>query len=187
MSKENNRAKKTVNLSSRIDVITHSVLTKDAERKGISLNSLISSIFKRYIAWERYSDEIGVIPLYKQTIRRIFDNIDEKTAKQIGADVGSTIPRDLTALMFNKINFTNVISMIEISSSRFGVVKHEIAGSKHIFTIYHGLCPRFSQYLTQLYASMGDDLSLKINATIVDKNLISFEIEEFDVNDSNGR
>lgn len=166
---------------------TYDVLMREADRRGISLNSLVNSVLKRYVAFEKYSDEIGFVPLYKGTIKRIFDNIDEKIIKQIGIDIGSTIPRDLTYLMFNKIEFTNIISMIEISSSRYGVVKHEIDGSKHIFTIYHGICNRFSQYLAQLCVSMADDLSLKLNVTVIDKNLISFEIEEFARNNNNVR
>jgi len=45
----------TVNLSCRIEKDVYDVLNKEAKEKGISLNSLVNSMAKKFISWEIYS------------------------------------------------------------------------------------------------------------------------------------
>jgi len=52
---------KSVNLSCRIEKKIYDELLADAKRKGISLNSLMSSMTKHHVTWKRYADEIGFV------------------------------------------------------------------------------------------------------------------------------
>ena len=174
------KSTQTINLSCRIGKPEYDLLVTEARNKGTSLNSLVNSIFKRYLAWEKTSDEIGFIPLSKRTITQIFDCLSEKEIKDIAKDIGKTIPRELTFLMFNKIDFISIMSMIEIYSSRFGVLKHEITGSRHDLTLYHGITKKFSQYLASVMESMAEDLSLNLKINSIDNGILSLMIEEFD-------
>ncbi|MGI0010965.1 MAG: hypothetical protein ACREAE_06170 [Nitrosopumilaceae archaeon] len=155
------------------------MLSEDSLNKGISLNSLVNSIFKRYLAWEKYADEIGFIPLSKQAVRLIFSNLDQKTTNKIATDIGRTIPRELTFLMFNRLDFSSIMSMIEISCTRFGILKHDITDSRHNLTLYHGVSKEFSQYVAWVFESMAEDLSLKLKVNNTDNNMLCIEIEEF--------
>ena len=60
------KAPKSVNLSCRIEKPIYDELIADAKKRGISLNSLISSIAKHHITWKRYADEIGFVPITKK-------------------------------------------------------------------------------------------------------------------------
>jgi len=173
------KAKQTVNVSCRIGKAEYDLLFKDSNNKGLSLNSLINNVLKRYLAWEKSADEIGFIPLSKMAIKKIFDSMDEKTINEIAREVGQTIPRELTFLIFNKLDFASIMSMIEIYSTRFGALRHEINGTKHDLTLHHGLNKKFSQYLAAVLEAMAEDLDLKLIVKNADKTILCVEIDEF--------
>jgi len=102
---EMNGKKGTVTLSCRLDKTLYELLQSDSRKKGISLNSLINSIANRYISWERYAAEVGFVPLAKETVRLIFDSLEEKKMLKIAEHLGRTVPKELILLMFSKIDF----------------------------------------------------------------------------------
>jgi len=175
---EHNQKKDSVTLSCRLDRTLYDLLQRDSKEKGISLNSLINSIAKRYISWEKYAAEIGYIPLARETVRLLFDNLEDRRIQMIANRVGRTIPRDMTLLMFNKIDFNSIISFLEITSSRYGMVQHNINGDTHELVVHHGVSKKFSQFLADVGKVMADDLSFKFEVTNADSKIFSARIEE---------
>jgi hypothetical protein len=167
----------TINLSCRLDKKVYEILVQEAEKKGISINSLVNSIAKKYIAWEKNADEIGFVPLTKRAVRQIFTEVEKNKLLEIADGVGRTVPRDLMMLNFNHIDLDNVISTIDIWGSRFGTVKHDVVDSKHTFTIYHKINQNFSDYVIALHAAMADDLGFKMTKKDANSTLAAFTIE----------
>ena len=168
----------TVNLSCRLDKAVYNLLVSDAQKRGISINSLVNNIAKKYISWERHADDIGFVPLTKRAVQKIFTELDDDKIKAIATDVGSTVPRDLLMLNFNKITFANILILLETWDERFGKVRHEVADSTHYFTVYHEINEKFSKYIACVHQAMADDLSFKIDITNVTFNAVSFSIRE---------
>ena len=81
----------TVNLSCRIDKDVYEILSKNADEKGISLNSLVNSMAKKFTSWEIHSSDIKLVSLSKEALEKIFNSLDDqaiqKIAKKIGGDV----------------------------------------------------------------------------------------------------
>ena len=96
---------KSVNLSCRIEKTIYDELSHEAEKKGISLNSLISSIAKHHITWIRYADEIGFVPITKRMIGKIFKYLDHDSIEKIADDLGGTVPRELLFLTYDRDGF----------------------------------------------------------------------------------
>ncbi|MFY3741273.1 MAG: hypothetical protein HMLIMOIP_001727 [Candidatus Nitrosomirales archaeon] len=178
---ESSTKKDSVTLACRFDRTLYELLKKDSREKNISLNSLINSIVKKYVSWERYAAEIGFIPLSKETVRLILDNLDEEKIRTIGEQLGRTIPRELILLMFNRIDFDSILSFIEITSSRYGRVQHNNGLSYHDFILYHGVSKRFSDFLAAGLTAMAEDLSLKVEVLNADSKLLSVRINESSV------
>ncbi len=174
---ESVQKKASATVSCRFDRTLYEVLRKDSKGKGISLNSLINSILKRYIAWEKYAIEIGFIPLAKETVSSIFDELDEVKMQQIADRLGRTLPRELILLMFNRIDFHSIIAFLEITLSRYGTVQHNIDGNTHEFIIRHNVNKKFSSFLAEVARVMGEDLSLNLSVD-VDSKIISIRIKE---------
>ena len=170
--------KKSVTLSCRLDGTLYDLLQDESRAKGISLNSLINSIMKRYVSWEKYAVEIGFIPLARDTVRLIFDSLDERKITDIAKHVGRTIPRELILLMFNKIDFNSIMSFMEITLSRYGMLQHNISGTTHDLMLHHNVNKKFSYFLGEGGKAMADDLDFKFSVTNADSRILSVRIDE---------
>jgi hypothetical protein len=169
---------KSVNLSCRIEKTIYDELSHEAEKKGISLNSLISSIAKHHITWIRYADEIGFVPITKRMIGKIFKYLDHDSIEKIADDLGGTVPRELLFLTYDRMDFENFMQILEINALRFGAVKHSHNGDSHILNIRHGISDNFSHFLACAHQKMADDLSFKMTITNSDKNMICMNLEK---------
>ncbi len=170
--------KGSVTLACRFDKTVYDLLQKDSKAKGISLNSLVNSIVRRYLSWEKYAVEIGYVPLARETVRLLFDNLDSKALETIAGQVGKTIPREMILLMFNKIDFDSIIAFLEITSSRYGMVQHNINSDVHEFIVHHGVSKKFSNFLAAVGKVMAEDLEFKYDVVNADSKVLTVRIEE---------
>jgi len=168
----------TINLSCRIDKDVYEVLSKNANEKGISLNSLVNSMAKQFISWEIHSSNIHLVPLSKEALEKIFNALDDQTIQQVAKKIGGDVIRELVFLSHNEMSFDNLIQAILLNSTRFGTVKHEVIGSKHIISIHHGICLNFSKFLFNTHSALANDLSLKLHITNIDKKTMCMELQE---------
>lgn len=171
-------SKHSVNLSCRIEKEMYNSLVNDAEAKGISINSLINSMIKKYLIWDRFAEEMGLIPLTKRTLQKIFKTMNDEQIKKIGREVGGTVPQELIYLSYNKFDFVNLMKVVEISDARFGKVKHNINNSTHSINIVHGVSENFSKFLAETHQSLADTLSLRFTIEHIDSNMICMEFEK---------
>jgi len=174
----NSNKKNSTTISSRLDTQTYHALVNDAENKGISINSLINSIIKRHLLWDRFAEEMGLIPLTKRTLKKIFRTMDEEEIKKIAKDVGGTIPQELIYLSYDTFDFPNLMKTIEISDSRFGKVNTHVKDDIHSINILHGVCENFSLFLSETHQVLADSLDLKCNIEHSDNNMICMKFEK---------
>ena len=169
---------KSINLSCRIEKPVYDELFNEAKKKGISLNSLMSSIARHHITWKRYADEIGFVPITKRMLGKIFKNLEKGTIENLAYELGGTVPKELLFLVYDEMEFENFMQILEINSLRFGSVKHSKEMDVHTLNIHHGINDNFSYFLACAHKKMAEDLSLKITVTNADKNMVCMKIEE---------
>ena len=59
----------------RIPNYINSLLEKDADSKGVSVNALISMIMTKYAEWDRYTERFGSITIKLQAFREMLEEI----------------------------------------------------------------------------------------------------------------
>ncbi len=133
---------------------------------------------KKFTNWEIHSSDIELVSLSKEARERIFNALDDQTIQKVAKKIGGDVIRELVFLAHNEMTFDNLIQAILLNSTRFGTVKHEIIGSKHIINIHHGICLNFSKFLFNTHLALANNLSLKLHITNIDKNMICMEISE---------
>ena len=168
----------TVNLTCRLDKSVYEVLARDAESKGISINSLINGMTKNYISWEKYAEKIGFIPLSKKAVSRIFDNLESDTIKKIAIEVGATIPKEMLYMTSKDSSFESISKIIPIWSKRFGIENITHEDSKITLTIHHGVSEKFSEYITELFKAMADSLSFRLQVEVIDTNFVRMSMQK---------
>ncbi len=175
----------TVHLSCRIEKDVFDILSKDADEKGISLNSLVNSMAKKFISWDIHSSDIHLVPLTKEVLGKLFDKLDDQSLQQIAKNIGGFVTKELVFLSLDEMNFDNLLKAILLSASRFGTVKHKIVDSKHVICIHHGICINFSKFLSHTHIALANELSLSLNITNITYDMISMEIDETELKQEN--
>ena len=138
----------------------------------------MNSITKRYISWEKFADQIGTVALTKESVKQIFDKLDKTSIIEVASDIGSTIPREFLLLTYGNTSFENILSMLEIWSSRYGCVKHDIDHHHHRFSVVHGMSSKFSLFYCNLLEAMAKDLSFTSKVVTSNPQLVSFDLFE---------
>ena len=170
-------SKKTVNVSSRIEKNLYDLLMEDAKVKGISVNSLMNVIIRKHVAWERFSDELGLASISKRSLERIFESLSDNAIEQIAKEIGGIIQKELIFLKHDKMSFDNILDVIETNGTRFGFVKHMTENSTHIINIHHGVNKNFSRFLAGTHRALAEDLSIRLTIDNLDERMIRLKIQ----------
>ena len=171
---------KSVTTSCRLDKEVFDALNDEAKDKGLSLNSLIHSMLKKQIGWQRFSGDLGFVPLTKRTLRDIFNSLSDEKIEEISQNVGGIVPKELFFLQFENNNFEGMMKVLEINASRFGIVKHFSHETKHQFNIYHRINKKFSKFLVESHKTLVKELPLKLTIKDFDDNTVSIEFENLE-------
>jgi hypothetical protein len=101
---------RTFRLSSTLD----DALTKDAARRNIGKNALITSILEKYVAWDSPVSDFGYLDVPGELVGKLLGAVDKETiysiAKQVGKRVASSIP-----LWYGAANLESLLNYMETS------------------------------------------------------------------------
>lgn len=88
-------------------------LRREAEEKGISLNTLANQIFEEH-EWNRYMQKFGTIILSRDAFKMLLDELDEDTIIRIADEIGDKIPKEFILFKWKEINMNNILSFLKI-------------------------------------------------------------------------
>jgi hypothetical protein len=86
---------KTVTRTMRVDEGIDDVLRSEAQRKGVSVNTLLDQWLTRYVESFRFFENMMAIVISQQTLLGFLNLIDENEIENIGATLGGERPFDL--------------------------------------------------------------------------------------------
>ena len=71
------------------------LLQKEAERQGISFNSLINKTLKNYAKSEMHFEQLGFLLVSKDFLRKTFAELqDENRIEEFGKELGLTVAKE---------------------------------------------------------------------------------------------
>jgi hypothetical protein len=135
--------------SIRIKEDLDKLLQKDAEGKGISVNSLVSSILTRYSEWDRYAEKFGFVTITRDGFNTILKAADSEKLVSLGAELGSRNPKEMTQFWFKKLNLETFLAYLS-AYCRYGkIAEYEVenSGRNYILTLHHHLGESYSTFL----------------------------------------
>ena len=151
-----NKKGKTVGRSFRIAEEMLEVLNEEAERQGISVNSLMNRLLQQY-AFLRYMLRYGAITLTRKGFAAILESCPEESIRENGRNAGSTIAEDLSRTMGAPTTYSFLVFLIEKLVSGFAgwfECDHHIKRDKEIFHLRHDLGTNWSIYLAEISAEI---------------------------------
>jgi len=79
----------------RIDEGYDEILRYEADRKGVSVNTILDQLLKKYVQTYRYFENLSAVTLSAQSLRALIEVIEEEDIKQIGIELGKERPYGL--------------------------------------------------------------------------------------------
>ena len=144
-------------------------LDSEAKQKKISQNVLVKQILERYIQWDRFSDKIGMVPVPKEILESLGEDLDGKDIDEI---INVVFPMIKNNVMYIKggYDLERCIETLEDYMRASGMNSdHRIDGALHTFIIQHDLGMKWSvfteQLLTQIFRNFASDKDLKFQTT----------------------
>ena len=147
--KKESDSRKTVLKTMRIPNYINTLLEKDAESKGISVNALISMIMTKYAEWDRYIERLGGITIKPQALKEILEEIDEDRLADIAKRSGSRFPKEFVLFKFKRTSLETYLESLKLICKYKGYARyeHESEGSDHTIILVHDLGEKWSNFL----------------------------------------
>jgi hypothetical protein len=173
--KDNNLRKnrKTTTITLRIDTDIMQSLYNKAGQDGISLNTLVNQILKRYVEWDMFGAKVGMIPLSKPVAKELFQRLSREDIIKMAKDVAKNAVYDIALFMkggkmdpdlFVSWFLSRMKNCSEITKANV----EESSESPHTYIIKHDLGENWSLYHKALLESIFNDMlarPIQINTT----------------------
>lgn len=179
---KNRNRRKTESITFRLDSAIVSKLRQEAERKDISLNTLISQIAKQHTSWHSNAAKAGFISVRKSLVMRLLNDKGEEEIKSIAKFIAHGTNKDFLLFLRNRYNIYAALEVIEnwIRISNYPYT-HDITdepGSRilHTFVVQHDMGFKWSLYLAELYRNLFEELGRKDSRFEMTDNTLAFEL-----------
>jgi hypothetical protein len=152
LPKNGSKSKKTILKTMRIPNYINTVLEKDADSKGISVNALISMIMTKYAEWDRYIERFGGITIKAQALKEILGVVDDDKLAAIAKRSGSRFPKEFILFLFKRANLDTYLESLKLVCRYKGYARYELEsdGSEYTVILIHDLGEKWSNFLRHI-------------------------------------
>lgn len=78
----------TITRSFRFDLELSRILDEEAERMGVSVNSVVGIILRRFAEFGRFLSKIDMVVINRELLTTLIDSLDENTILELGNKLG---------------------------------------------------------------------------------------------------
>ncbi len=149
LPKKESNSRKTILKTMRIPNYINTILEKDADTKGVSVNALISMIMTKYAEWDRYIERFGGITIKPQALKEILEEVDEGRLADIAKRSGSRFPKEFVLFWFKRTNLDTYLESLKLTCKYKGYARYELEndGSEYTIILIHDLGGKWSNFL----------------------------------------
>lgn len=110
----------TITRSFRFDLELSRILDEEAERMGVSVNSVVGIILRRFAEFGRFLSKIDMVVINRELLTTLIDSLDENTILELGNRLGASVPKDTIVFWKKELNDENVFEYVEKIMCRYG-------------------------------------------------------------------
>ena len=144
-------------------------LETEAMQKKISQNVLVKQILEKYVNWDRFAENIGMVPVPKDILKTLGEEMEGDTINKI-IDVMIPLVKDWVMFMKGNYDLKRAIEAFEDYMKASGMTSdHRIEGEVHHFIVQHNLGIKWSLFtemlLKQIFYQFMPNLAVKSRTT----------------------
>jgi hypothetical protein len=142
------RKKKTENRSFRLNASTLKGLEQQADRKKVSVNTLVSQVLAEYVEigvqWER----LGTISIQANVFKIMFDSASEHGLLEAAAWGGANIPKAYVLSKWGTLSIENLMHYIKENAQKGWYEYSETVQDRRVIALNHSLGIKWSEFLS---------------------------------------
>lgn|GEM_PF-1545431 len=167
------RATKTA--SFRIDDSLLNALVDDSSAKQISLNTLVNHILREYIEWYANAPKVGYMIVRKSLMSAMLEKFSEDQVRRL-AILTAKQSREINLLFTSEYNLDSTLRVIEYKMRLSGYIyRKDVQNDHYVYTIEHGMGPKWSLYLAELFAAEFKEVDHRAEFEKLD-NVLAFKV-----------
>jgi hypothetical protein len=171
----NGERKFTEPLTTRIDRPLLQKLRDEANKNEVSLNSLVTHIFKQHVDWHTNASKAGFISVRRGLLTKLMEKVDEKDLLEIAEFIAKNEARSFILLLRNEYNITSAIDVFETWIKIVGYpYRHDFHFGRHSFVLNHNMGRKWSIFILTMYQLIFEDFGIKLEDVDIDENMITF-------------
>jgi regulator of PEP synthase PpsR (kinase-PPPase family) len=105
------RAKRNITMTFRLD---ESVTTLSSERRHLSLDTMVNQILQRYVEWDMYESNVGLISMLKPVVAELFKKTSKQDIIELAASIGKNATNDAALFMKSKIDLDSFLAWLDV-------------------------------------------------------------------------
>src|SRR5829696_3574201 len=197
-NRDNNqrRKDKLIHSTFRINQFVIKSLEEEANKRRVSLGSLVNSILENYVSSEMYFEQLGFLLVSKDFLRKTFNaipsNNEQNTIEEFAKELGNTVAKEYVSYFFPEVNSHTLVEFLDIWFRRFQCCQHRVTKSSsdidditaattkelHHIAVNHDININFSIALKAMMEGFIEPIiKRKVEFKEITSNAISFSFE----------
>jgi hypothetical protein len=153
---------KSESITFRINSEVLKNLRREAEKKDISINTLVNKLIKDHLNWHSNAAKAGFISVRRPFVSKVVKYLPEQEIISLAEYVAKTTNKDSILLMKNEYTIESALdfleSWIKISEYPYRHEETNNGQNKHSYVIQHDMGMKVSTYLASLFQFLLDEL-----------------------------
>jgi hypothetical protein len=149
-------------------------LRREAEEKGVSVNTLVVSILRRYLEWDRYADRFGYVSIMGQEYNLLIESLSSTKIAELARHVGVLKNREGVLFWFKEWSRPNFLSYLSLQCKYTRIAEYESTndGDRTLINLHHSFSKKYSSYIAEcIRASLESSSESDQNITCNDNSV----------------
>ncbi len=166
-------SKRTKPLTFRIETKVLEKIREEGGNNQISVSNFINKILKRYIEWDSFEPKVGMIPIPKLLVEKLFEKRSKQEIIDLAINVGKNELEDILLFMNKKMDWILFLNWFEMRLQDSSIeIVHTIKENKHTFIMKHGMGYNWSLYHKTIFELISKEnsknpIEIKYNSRIL--------------------
>lgn len=158
--------------SFRLDADVVKKLRIQAEHEGMTLNSAVNRILMKYVQWDMFESNSGLVPLAKLVVAELFGQSSREEIVEIATRVGKNAVLDAASIIKGNVDLNSFLSFLEAEMNQYAInIRHNIEGNTHTYTLKHELGENWSIYFKTVLESIFNEILENISTLAFQRRL----------------
>ncbi|HJT48902.1 MAG TPA: hypothetical protein VJ729_12035 [Nitrososphaeraceae archaeon] len=177
------RRKDTTSLTFRLEQGSVNKLRDEAQKQGVSINSLVSQIINNFFDWHIFEQQVGFVPILKPVVRELYTSMSKEKILQIVANTTSEESENSIYFMKGRLDLESFLSWFESRMRNSSIQLNHTFDNKsrlHTYVVKHDICENWSLYLKHLIEHIFNEVLEKKVEVSTSFSMLTFRFKQED-------